>query len=151
LSLQFEMSICLKKEKDVEMFYAIFVLFPFFQKRIRCRPPGPLGRKGVRSKRLLACLQYIPVSGNGTRMGTKRTRRETISSPQPDPQRPNLVAPKIKEQHQHDTNSHAGEIESATAVEMMHILQSLVLWPHLRFPKWDPQSASNPTTTPSLI
>jgi hypothetical protein len=31
---------------------------------------------------------------------------------------------------------------------MMHILQSLVLWPHLRFPKWDPQSASNPTTTP---
>jgi hypothetical protein len=51
---------------------------------------------------------------------------EVISSPQPDPQRPNLAAPKVKEQHQHDTNGHAGEIESATGVEMMHISQSLV-------------------------
>jgi hypothetical protein len=38
-----------------------------------------------------------------------------------------LAAPKVKEQHQHDTNGHAGEIESATGVEMMHISQSLVL------------------------
>src|SRR5262245_26505559 len=50
---------------------------------------------------------------------------EVISSPQPDPQRPNLLAPKVKEQHQHDTSGHAGEIESATGVEMMHISQSL--------------------------
>src|SRR5215475_1979967 len=37
------------------------------------------------------------------------------SSPQPDPQRPNLLAPKVKEQHHRDTGDHAGEIESATS------------------------------------
>src|SRR6266550_6395435 len=54
--------------------------------------------------------------------------RSSSSSPQPDPQRLNLLAPKVKEQHHHDTSGHAGEIESATGVEMMHISQSLS-WP----------------------
>jgi hypothetical protein len=66
-----------------------------------------------------------PCTRTGTRMD-QEDRREAISSPQPDPQRPNLVAPKVKEQHQHDTDGHTGEIESATGVEMMHISQSLV-------------------------
>src|SRR5262245_39581094 len=49
---------------------------------------------------------------------------QVISCPQPDPQRPKLPTPKVKQQHQRDTSRHAGEIESATGVEMMHVSHS---------------------------
>jgi hypothetical protein len=82
-----------RKEKDREIFLNFFS-FQF----LKSGPVlHPWAGGGCGQKDCFACLQYIPVSRNGTRVPelgpawTKRTRREAISSPQPDPICPPLL------------------------------------------------------------